>query len=1089
MKRLIKGIAALVFLAAAVGGIPWMLLRYGEWPITSLPNMAWFRHLNDRFVSDRTIVSVLTVAVWLVWAAFAYSVLVELAAALRGVKAPHISLAGPIQSMARGLVAAIVVTVSINHGSTSLAASMPTNVAVPRMPVAALVHGAPMAPMRATVLARPVETRPVGRVDTAVRRSAPVASAASAATVVVVERGDNPWVIAERYLGDGMRWRELWDLNHGMIQADGRAWTDQQILLQGWTLTLSGAAAVSPADDRNEIGSTVYVVVKGDTLSDIAENELGNERLYPEIFDASRSIDQPGGRHLNDPNLILPGWTLSIPTHQHPTAPPAAAPTPVASVDAPPAELPVAVTSPTTPPPTNLPPPTSEAIDSTLPPPAAIPVTVVSLAPSAPTSIAPTIAPPITTSVAPGVTRSSDSSIALLAAVGGSVALASGLALRIGVLRRRRRTKAGTRRGKPETNEPDIRTILRAADVPVVRWAGQELATLVRSLKRSDITAGPQAIELIEAAGIEVLWSEPQQHAPERWQIADGGWAWRLSYDPDAPIPLDSLPSAIPALVTIGTRDGRQLLIDLEAFGTISVSGPPESVDAFLRSVSVELATNQDLADAYVQVVGLELPATRFERLTMTEAEEAVEDLRGIQKSISDAMGVDHLDNTFIARVGSDTPFEVTVAVIGTSMLDELIEAVPARSGVVLIGGSGIADAACRIELSADGTARIEPLGVNFVPVNLAVQAGEAIDRVFEELRELAIDNDETAPSLVCDGTTSGSEEGAAIIQGDLGMGVAQDDQEVASNLVAVLTMDRDDGQLADDKPASDDRDSVQQIDNAEVNNAALNHAQSNGELPTLSFDESDQPAPPGRPAPKMLVKVLGVPSIPDRPNLGHREIVITAILACRGGAVAGSYVQDAIWEGNPVNDKTVWNVFGGTRTALGKFDDGTRVMLTSENRRLQLAPGVTTDLALLRLAVHDAQPASSAEAIRLLSDAMDMVDGQPFDDAGYDWAYTEQLVSEANNLIVAATCQLTPLALAAGLVEVARNAVRRALRAVPGDEDLYRCRLRVEGHSGNLAGVRSAYAELVAALKAIDAKPCDETIALYSQLVRRDAA
>jgi DNA-binding SARP family transcriptional activator len=231
------------------------------------------------------------------------------------------------------------------------------------------------------------------------------------------------------------------------------------------------------------------------------------------------------------------------------------------------------------------------------------------------------------------------------------------------------------------------------------------------------------------------------------------------------------------------------------------------------------------------------------------------------------------------------------------------------------------------------------------------------------------------------------------------------------------------------------------------------------------------------------------VPCVPDRPKLGHREVVITTILACRGEAVAGSYVQDAVWEGNPVNDKTVWNIFGATRTALGKFDDGTRVMLTSENRRLRLDPGVTTDLALLRGAVADAQTASSAEAIRVLSDALDMVDGQPFDDAGYDWAYTEQLVSEANNLIVAATCQLTPLALAAGLVEVARNAIRRALRAVPGDEDLYRCRLRVEGHSGNLAGVRSAYAELTAALKTLDAKPSAETEALYTQLVRRDVA
>lgn len=240
-----------------------------------------------------------------------------------------------------------------------------------------------------------------------------------------------------------------------------------------------------------------------------------------------------------------------------------------------------------------------------------------------------------------------------------------------------------------------------------------------------------------------------------------------------------------------------------------------------------------------------------------------------------------------------------------------------------------------------------------------------------------------------------------------------------------------------------------------------------------------------------MLVKVLGVPSIPDRPDLGRRELIITTILACRGGAVSGSYVQDAVWEGDSVEPKTVWNIFGATRSALGKFPDGTPVMPATDRpkSKLQLDPGVTTDLALLQFAVQDARTASSAEAICILSEAIDMVDGPPFDAAGFDWAYTEQLVSEANSLIVSATCQLVPLALAADLVDVARNAVRPALRAIPGDEDLYRCRMRIETHAGNPSGARAAYAELVASLKTIGAVPSDETGALYAQLAKRSAA
>lgn len=64
-----------------------------------------------------------------------------------------------------------------------------------------------------------------------------------------------------------------------------------------------------------------YVVKKGDTLWDIADDKLGNPLAYPKIFKASRHTVQPDGRHLVDPDLIYVGWKLTIPDGDQPDKP------------------------------------------------------------------------------------------------------------------------------------------------------------------------------------------------------------------------------------------------------------------------------------------------------------------------------------------------------------------------------------------------------------------------------------------------------------------------------------------------------------------------------------------------------------------------------------------------------------------------------------------------------------------------------------------------------------------------------------------------------------------------------------------------
>jgi DNA-binding SARP family transcriptional activator len=62
---------------------------------------------------------------------------------------------------------------------------------------------------------------------------------------VVVQPGESASSIAEREYGDAAAWIRLWDLNHDRPQPDGRAWRNPDLLLPGWHLLITEAAAMS----------------------------------------------------------------------------------------------------------------------------------------------------------------------------------------------------------------------------------------------------------------------------------------------------------------------------------------------------------------------------------------------------------------------------------------------------------------------------------------------------------------------------------------------------------------------------------------------------------------------------------------------------------------------------------------------------------------------------------------------------------------------------------------------------------------------------------------------------------------------------
>ena len=280
---------------------------------------------------------------------------------------------------------------------------------------------------------------------------------------------------------------------------------------------------------------------------------------------------------------------------------------------------------------------------------------------------------------------------------------------------------------------------MRASDVPLVRWAGQSLGAMAAHIDPRRIDGVPVAVELNDQTGIELLWDSPQPDPPEPWQVAAGGWAWRLPYDPDAPVPVNEHPSPLPALVTVGRRDGRQLLVNLEALGSLAVCGDGTAAEALLRSMVLELATSEDLADSYLTLAGVEVgPADGLDRVEWAPGAEALHQLAVSNRSVADLLG-DDAATTFAVRCGGrGTHIEASVFVVdgtgapGEDGIDEALASAHPHHGTALVVLGDSPGAAARVTVSSDGSAHLTPLGLDFEAAGLPSETSDLLRQLLE---------------------------------------------------------------------------------------------------------------------------------------------------------------------------------------------------------------------------------------------------------------------------------------------------------------------------------------------------------------------
>jgi hypothetical protein len=625
LRQALRSLGALLALGCLLIGVPAALANAVGWPLPSAapPLDRVVDALGGSSIDDRTIVKGLALVCWLAWAQILLSTVVEIAAWHTGRVASRLP-AVPLQALTRRLVLSALLL-----GASVRTAAVPPNLALAS--VEAPVFVAPVADV--------VSHAP----------PAPTLHPTPSALVGMVHQRDCLWRLAENHLGDGLRWRELWELNRG--------------------------------------------------------------REFPD------------GRVFQDPDLIHPGWALLFPAD-------------AVGLDAPPsAEVPATSTPPTPEPsPRSESPPFNEAVTPpTVEPPSTTEVT-------APSDTA--VASPIEELSDEG-TDDDEGVVPIGLAAGGIIA--AGL---LGAVRRQQRARQRRRSPGHEAWQPTHATT--AAEAGLRRLAVDEpverLDSALRALARaisSRRSGHPPAVDVVSVAddgAVEVLLSSPLQGAPSVFEVTAGGMAWTLPPDAD-PVALHRAASGqaapCPALVEVGTIDGRSLLVDLESPSSTVIVGDAAAARRLLLSLTYGLATTTYADDLHLIWVGPPPPGVaNLDRVQVaTDVHEVMPQLEKIASATSEAMALGSWPTALSARVSNPADaWTPTIVVVPDDSTEALAPICRPDTGIACVALRSTEEGAGRVLRCVSDEVIVEPLGLRLqaaaLPESVLFAAGDLIDEL-----------------------------------------------------------------------------------------------------------------------------------------------------------------------------------------------------------------------------------------------------------------------------------------------------------------------------------------------------------------------
>ncbi|MFD8493266.1 LysM peptidoglycan-binding domain-containing protein [Amycolatopsis sp. NPDC059657] len=926
------------------------------------------------------------------WLQLVVAVLLEAVAALRGVSVPRLRGFGWAQKLVAGLLLTLLASTATATAET-----------IPHTSASHLLSTTP-----------PTTASPTGSAP-----AEPATSKEPQPSTHTVAPGESLMSIAADQLGDENRYREIFDLNKDRRQPDGAALRDVGLIKPGWTLLLP----------ENEACDEVRVR-KGDTLSKIARDHLGDARRYREIFELNKGRQQPGGASLTTPNHIYPGTVLRLPS----TGPrPAGSSTsqsasrtnadPIAGGTPPlipscAASTPVMQGQPTK--------PESPSESNPIPP-----------SPGRSTTPVP---PAPTTHRAPAAEVDDSSPMSLIGfSIGGL--LAAGLLATLGTRRMRaqRRRRPGHR---IHTDLPgDFETALRVAEQPATV---DDLDATLRSLAHHVHQAGqalPAILAVTVGAGGVVLHpQEPGKPPSPLVALREEPGAWTVDPAAEAVEPdlLRTVAAPYPALISLGHDQHHNLiLLNLEQVGAITLTGNPDDIEAVLLAMAWDLAASSWADHLVATLVGFgqttaaHNPGRLRYAATIDDAldtfERRARDVReGLQAA--DTCSIDQARGLGLAEDTWSPEIILSAAPFNRCQQDRLYNLVsfdrPTSSLAAVITAAEVADelpGAWHFDLGTKRT-RIEPLGLEV------------------DLQRLSPAQDR---ELV-----------AALASADNAINVPAEDYRSIPPEPDTLPV-----------PLDPDEIDVQPEDSQ------------------LKSVPSDVPE----------VRVLGPVTLanvdPDQVEAKkiNRLTELAAFLALHSGVTADEISRQMGTGTQPWSASTRQGYISRLRTWLGRDHAGELYLPNVDVKRggYRLSHSVRCDWHRFQSLVQKGLGYAPADGLSYLKQALSLVTGMPFSGIPHGrYVWSSWIQREMIDAIVDVAHAIADTSQRTGSLAAARKALAHGLQADPASEILYRDLLRVEYRAGNLTAVKETADKIANLAAALDIDLDEETSALVHKLL-----